>query len=163
MTRRNWSCWTISLAPPRPIPDHPEGLAESRSFVKCPICLEQINVASATAMKNRSLTGRNHLKKCPGQSPVCELVTAPTNTTTDDEVDAVLPPSKRPPRAPAPPMAQRQFFRRLSYRTARARGACAKPESVQLCPTSSTIDQSDCARRPAQSGRIGPNRTRAVR
>ena len=93
MVRRDWSCWTISLAPPRLIHDHPEGLAEPRSFVKCPICLEQINVAAATAMKNRSLTGRNHLKKCPGQSPVCEL-TAPTTTTTEDEM--VLPPSKRP-------------------------------------------------------------------
>ena len=96
MARRDWSHWTISLAPPRLIPDHPDGLTEPRSFVKCPVCLEQINVASATAMKNRSLTGRNHLKKCPGQSTVCELVTAPTNTTTEDEVDVVLPPSKRP-------------------------------------------------------------------
>jgi len=95
MSRQSWSDWSITAASPRPIPGHPEGLLEPRAFITCPTCAEKINVAAATAMKNRSLTARQHLKRGHCQTQSQALVEAPDSDQPVDE-GVELPPSKRP-------------------------------------------------------------------
>ena len=96
MARQSWSDWIITTAPPRPIPDHPDGLLEPRAFITCPTCSERINVATATAMKNRSLTARQHLKKGHLTATDGAIVPAAAPANELAVTEPVLPPSKRP-------------------------------------------------------------------
>ena len=82
--KNSWANWTISDAPDHVLPCG--STSEKRCFITCPNCKEEINVAAESAMKNRSLTARQHLKSCK--------VTQGAGSSEKKEQVPNLPPSK---------------------------------------------------------------------
>jgi hypothetical protein len=71
--KNDWSSWVLSEAQMRQIPGAPLGKQEMRVWITCPHCKVNIDAAAESAMSNRHLTAKRHLKVC---------LHAPPNTTT---------------------------------------------------------------------------------
>ena len=60
--RQSWTAWLISEPFEQQQNGAADGVMEQRCYITCPDCGEHMNVAYATAMKNRSLHARQHLR-----------------------------------------------------------------------------------------------------